>query len=80
MYLQTTIKKYLKTGARCLWLTSVILLFKRQRSRGSQFEVARANSSPEPILKSLSQKRAGGVAQGIDPEFKLSTTINKQIK
>jgi hypothetical protein len=29
-----------------------------------------ANSSRDPILKKPSQKRAGGVAQGVDPEFK----------
>jgi hypothetical protein len=30
-----------------------------------------ANSSRDPILKKKpSQKRAGGVAQGVDPEFK----------
>jgi hypothetical protein len=29
-----------------------------------------ANSWQDPILKNPSQKRAGGVAQGVDPEFK----------
>jgi hypothetical protein len=29
-----------------------------------------ANSSPDPILKNPSQKRTGGVAQGVGPEFK----------
>jgi hypothetical protein len=28
------------------------------------------NSSPDPILKNPSQKRAGGMAQGVGPEFK----------
>jgi hypothetical protein len=31
---------------------------------------AQANSSQDPILKTPSQKRAGGVAEGISPEFK----------
>jgi hypothetical protein len=31
---------------------------------------AQANSSRDPISKNPLQKRAGGVAQGIDPEFK----------
>jgi hypothetical protein len=31
----------------------------------------RANSAQDPILKNFSQKRAGGVDQGIGPEFKL---------
>jgi hypothetical protein len=30
---------------------------------------AQANSSWDPILKNPSQKRAGGVAQGVGPEF-----------
>jgi hypothetical protein len=29
-----------------------------------------ANSSKDPILKNPSQKRAGGMAQGVAPEFK----------
>jgi hypothetical protein len=31
---------------------------------------AQKNSSQDPTLKSTSQKSAGGVAQGIGPEFK----------
>jgi hypothetical protein len=31
---------------------------------------AQANSLWDPISKNLSQKRAGGVAQDVDPEFK----------
>jgi hypothetical protein len=33
-----------------------------------------ANSSWDPILKKPSQKRAGGVAQGVGPESNLSIT------
>jgi hypothetical protein len=32
---------------------------------------ARANSSRDPILKKPFTKRAGGVAQGVGPEFKI---------
>jgi hypothetical protein len=38
---------------------------------------ARANSSRDPISKILTQKRAGGVAQGVDPEFKPQYHQNK---
>jgi hypothetical protein len=31
---------------------------------------AQVNNSGDPISKHLSQKRAGGVAQGVGPEFK----------
>jgi hypothetical protein len=31
---------------------------------------AQENSSQDPISKNSSQKRAGGVAQGVGPEFK----------
>jgi hypothetical protein len=54
------------------WLTSVILELRRQRTGGLQFE---ANPSKEllktnPSQKNPSQKRAGGVSQSVDPEFK----------
>jgi hypothetical protein len=34
------------------------------------FKASPANSSEDPILKKPSQKRGGGVAQGIGPELK----------
>jgi hypothetical protein len=34
-------------------------------------KLAQANSLQDLILKNLSQKRADGVTQGTDPEFKL---------
>jgi hypothetical protein len=40
-----------------------------QEDYGSK--LARANSSRDPILKIPHTKRAGGVAQGLGPEFKL---------
>jgi hypothetical protein len=39
-------------------------------SRESQFKASQAHSLQDPISKHLSQKRAGGVAQGTGPEFK----------
>jgi hypothetical protein len=39
-----------------------------QEDRG--LKPARGNSPLDPILKNPSQKRAGGVAQGVVPEFK----------
>jgi hypothetical protein len=39
-----------------------------QEARG--LNLAQANRLQEPILKNSSQKRAGGVAQGVSPEFK----------
>jgi hypothetical protein len=39
-----------------------------QEDRGSK--PAQANSSRDPILKNPSQKRIGGVTQGVGPEFK----------
>jgi hypothetical protein len=39
-----------------------------QEDRGSK--PAWANSSQDPISKILNTKRVGGVAQGVDPEFK----------
>jgi hypothetical protein len=42
---------------------------------------AQANSSWDPISKkNLFQKKAGGVAQGVDPEFKPSTAKQQQQK
>jgi hypothetical protein len=49
-----------------LWLMPVILATQD----GHGLKPAWANSSPDPISKKPSQKRAGGVTQGIDPEFK----------
>jgi hypothetical protein len=39
---------------------------------------AQANSSQDPVSKKPNTKRAGGVAQGVGPEFKPSTTKNKK--
>jgi hypothetical protein len=41
---------------------------------GCDSKLTQANSSRDPISKTLSQKRAGGMAQGVGPEFKPSTT------
>jgi hypothetical protein len=48
------------------------LLLRRQRLGGSQFETSPRQIVHETLFqKNPSQKRAGGVAQGIGPEFKL---------
>jgi hypothetical protein len=44
-------------------------LLRRQRL-GDQFEASPGNSLQNPILKNPSQKRTGGVVQGVGPEFK----------
>jgi hypothetical protein len=45
------------------------------RSEGSQFEASPGKQFARPYLgkkkEKKSQKRAGGVAHGVDPEFKL---------
>jgi hypothetical protein len=47
------------------------LLLRRQKSGGSQFKASPGKYFLQPYLeKNASQKRAGGVAQGVDPEFK----------
>jgi hypothetical protein len=40
------------------------------RIRRIGFEASWANSSPDPILKKTIKKRAGGLTQGVGPEFK----------
>jgi hypothetical protein len=49
---------------------------KDKEDRGSR--PAGANSLRDPISKNPSQKRAGGVAQGEDLEFKNSSVSKKQ--
>jgi hypothetical protein len=41
-------------------------------------EASWANSLQDPISKKPNTKRAGGVAQGLDPELKPSTTKKKK--
>jgi hypothetical protein len=48
-----------------------------QEDRGSK--PAWANSSQDPISKILNTKRVGGVAQGVDPEFKPQYRKKKKI-
>jgi hypothetical protein len=66
--------------AVCRQLTPVILATQEAEISSKS---AWANSSRDPILKNPSQKRTGGVAQGVDPEFKpqhqiIIITQNKQ--
>jgi hypothetical protein len=51
----------------------------RQRSGGSWFEASPGRQFTRPYLKkNPSQKRAGGMAQGVGPEFK--SQYQKKIK
>jgi hypothetical protein len=55
------------TLARCQWLMLVILATQEDCS----LNPAQANSLPDPILKKIVHKKwAGGVVQGVGPEFK----------
>jgi hypothetical protein len=68
---RNTCKKPL-ISAGCQWLTSVIL-----PTQEAEIRRITVQSQPREIVrktlsqKKLSQKRAGGVAQGVSPEFKL---------
>jgi hypothetical protein len=59
------------SGAK--WLTPVILATQGGRDQEDHgLKPARANGSVRPYLrKTFYKNRAGGVAQGEDPEFKL---------
>jgi hypothetical protein len=48
--------------------TPVIVATQDQEDHSSS--PAQANSSHDPLSKNLSQKRAGGVAQDVGPDFK----------
>jgi hypothetical protein len=55
--------------ARHQWLTLIILATQEVEDHGSK--PAGTNSSKDPISKKKpSQKRVGGVVQGVGPEFK----------
>jgi hypothetical protein len=59
------------------------ILATQEADRGQEDRSSKpawANSSWDPILKQpiTKQKRAGGVAQGVGPEFKPSTTKKKK--
>jgi hypothetical protein len=55
--------------ARCWWHTPVIYSGGRDQVDCS-LKPAQANSLLDPILIKLTTKRAGGVAQGVGPEFR----------
>jgi hypothetical protein len=53
------------------WLKPVILATQEAEIRRiAVWKPAWAKSLRDPILKNLSQKRAGGMVQGVGPEFK----------
>jgi hypothetical protein len=61
------------------YLTRHWKLLRRQRSGGSQFKTSPSKQFKRPYSKkNASQKRAGGVAQGVGPESKTSTTKKKK--
>jgi hypothetical protein len=63
--------KHSLTAAGHWWFTPVILASQETEiSRIHSSKPARTNTSQDPMLKILNTKRAGGVAQGVDPEFK----------
>jgi hypothetical protein len=47
---------------------------------GDKFEASPGNSLQNPILKNPSQKRTGGVVQGVGPEFKPQQCKKKKKK
>jgi hypothetical protein len=53
----------------CWWLTPIIPATQEAEIRRISLKPAWANSFQDLILKKLSQQRAGGVAQGVGPEF-----------
>jgi hypothetical protein len=62
-------KKKFEPGMR--WLMPIILATQEVEIRGSRFEASPGKIFLRPYLKkNLSQKRAGGVHQGVGPEFK----------
>jgi hypothetical protein len=67
--------------AACQWLTPIILA-----TQVAEIRRIMVQSQPRQILretlsqKSLTQKRAGGVAQGVGPEFKCQYQKNIHFK
>jgi hypothetical protein len=60
-----------KLVAGCWWLTPVILAPQEAEIRGIVVGIKPRQIVPETLSrKTPSQNRAGGVAQGIGPEFK----------
>jgi hypothetical protein len=64
--------------ARHWWLTPVILAIQEAEIRRMGFEASSGKQFTRPYLeKTHHKKRAGGVVQGEDPEFKPQHQINK---
>jgi hypothetical protein len=57
--------------ARCGWFPPIILVTQEAEIRRIMVQSQPwANNSRDPISKNPSQKRAGGLTQGVGPEFK----------
>jgi hypothetical protein len=70
------------TAAGCEWLTPVILGTQEAKIKNIVvLSQPGANSSWDPILKKKKahKKRAGGVAQGVGPEFKPQYDTHKKV-
>jgi hypothetical protein len=64
-----------KYEARHQWLTHITLPTQEAEIGGSRFKASMGKLLVRPYLKkNQSQKRVGGVAQGVGPELKPSTT------
>jgi hypothetical protein len=61
----------MQNAARCWWLTPIILATQEAEIRRIVVQSQpQANSSQDPISKKSLHKKAGGVVQGVGPEFK----------
>jgi hypothetical protein len=59
-----------KAGPECQWLTSAILATQEAESKRIAVQSQLDKQFLRPISKKPLQKRAGGMAQGVGPEFK----------
>jgi hypothetical protein len=61
----------MKNTARCQWLTPIILVTQEAEIKRISVQSQLRQTVPrDPISKIPNTKRAGGVAQGVGPEFK----------
>jgi hypothetical protein len=70
MYVCVSIFKMIHGLAVCPWLMPIILVTQETDQEDCGLKLPWANSLWDPISKKKSQKMAGGVTQGVGPEFK----------